>query len=194
MYCRDEKGRFIKGNKGGMIGKVTRIVEKGTHLNPETEFKKGQYVGANHSSWKGGLQYIKKDVVYLWSGCNKRVRRSRKVYEERRKFITGVKMRKTRKGEPLVKPKHNEIVDEQLKYMMKTSKAFFDFMLECADKNVSWVDRCASIADFNSPCVVENVFKHFIDQDILNNNTDEAEMKIYKKLCLDIDKMSVEKL
>lgn len=55
---------------------------KGIHLSPSTEFKKGQFVGDNHPSWKGGVQFFKNDCAYIYDGVNKRVRRPRKIYEE----------------------------------------------------------------------------------------------------------------
>jgi hypothetical protein len=55
---------------------------KGIHLSPKSEFKKGQFVGKNHPSWKGGEQIIKNDCVYLYTGANQRVRRPKKVYED----------------------------------------------------------------------------------------------------------------
>jgi len=54
----------------------------GLHLSPQTEFKKGQYIGETHPSWKGGVQKISKDCVYLYAGVNKRIRRPKKIYEE----------------------------------------------------------------------------------------------------------------
>ena len=69
-------GRFKKGNKPWNSGL------KGIHLNPSTEFKKGQFVGEKHPSWKGGEQKFTKDCVYLYAGNNKRVRRPKKVYED----------------------------------------------------------------------------------------------------------------
>lgn len=55
---------------------------KGIHLSPETEFKRGQYVGEKHPSWKGGLQKTK-EGYYRWIGANKRVKNSRYIYEKR---------------------------------------------------------------------------------------------------------------
>jgi hypothetical protein len=69
------KGWFLKGhtpyNKGLARGSVS----------PDTEFKKG-VAGSDHLSWKGGVQKMKNDCVYLHAGPNKRVRRPRAVYEE----------------------------------------------------------------------------------------------------------------
>lgn len=56
---------------------------KGIHLSPETEFKKGQFTGENHPSWKGGEQKNKNDCVYLYDGVNKRIRRPKKIYEDK---------------------------------------------------------------------------------------------------------------
>jgi hypothetical protein len=55
---------------------------KGIHLSPRSEFVKEGLVGEKHPSWKGGIQNIKNDVVYVWTGCKQRARRNRKVYEE----------------------------------------------------------------------------------------------------------------
>jgi hypothetical protein len=56
---------------------------KGIHLSPDTEFKKGQFTGENHPSWKGGEQISKSDCVYLYDGVNKRIRRPKKIYEDK---------------------------------------------------------------------------------------------------------------
>lgn len=70
------KGKFKKGHTPWNAGL------KGIHLNPGTEFKKGEMVGKNHYSWKGGIQVVKNDCVYLNVGANQRVRRPKKVYED----------------------------------------------------------------------------------------------------------------
>ena len=70
------QGRFEKGHKPWNAG------VKGIHLHPDTEFKKGEMVGKDHYSWKGGVQVVKNDCVYLHVGANQRVRRPRKVYED----------------------------------------------------------------------------------------------------------------
>lgn len=69
-------GNFKKGNVPWNFGK------KGIHLSPDSEFKKGEMVGKDHYSWKGGVQVVKNDCVYLNVGANQRVRRPRKVYED----------------------------------------------------------------------------------------------------------------
>lgn len=51
-------------------------------MSPSTEFKKGDRFGKEHYNWKGGVQLIKNDCVYLYEGINKRVRRPKKVYED----------------------------------------------------------------------------------------------------------------
>lgn len=83
---RKKDGTFAPGSQSGTQFKIGNEPwnkgVKGIHLNPETEFKKGEHVGEDHASWKGGIQVAKRDGVYLWDGANKRVRRSRRVYEE----------------------------------------------------------------------------------------------------------------
>jgi hypothetical protein len=70
------KNKFKKGHIAWNKGL------KGIHLNPETQFKKGQFFGENHPSWKGGVQICKNDCAYVYVGINKRVRRPRKIYED----------------------------------------------------------------------------------------------------------------
>jgi hypothetical protein len=70
------KNKFEKGHN------VWNKGLKGIHLSPKTEFKKGQFKGSEHPSWKGGEQINKNDCVYLYTDTNKRVRRPRKVYED----------------------------------------------------------------------------------------------------------------
>jgi hypothetical protein len=69
-------GCFKKGQKPWNAG------VKGIHLSPATEFKKGEMVGSDHYSWKGGEQLNKKDCAYLYDGINKRIRRPKKMYED----------------------------------------------------------------------------------------------------------------
>jgi len=68
-------GKFKKGNTPWNKGKSVR-------LSPHSEFKKGEHVGKEHPSWKGGVQKPVNDCAYLWDGANKRVRRPRAVYEK----------------------------------------------------------------------------------------------------------------
>ena len=71
------KGRFQKGNV------PWNKDLKGIHLSPETEFKQGVLIGNKHPSWKGGEQKNTKDCNYISVGPNKRIRKSKKVYEEK---------------------------------------------------------------------------------------------------------------
>lgn len=71
-----KKGTFKKGHVPWNAG------VKGIHLHPGTEFKKGDMVGKDSYSWKGGVQFIKNDCVYLNVGANQRVRRPKKIYED----------------------------------------------------------------------------------------------------------------
>jgi hypothetical protein len=86
MIRRNENGTFSQGtNCGKQFKKGNRPWNKGLkeiHMHPDTEFKNDQYVGESHPSWKGGVQTMKADGVYLWAGKNNRVRRSRKVYKD----------------------------------------------------------------------------------------------------------------
>lgn len=85
MIRRNDDGTFAKGTHTGKQFKKgdapwNRGI-KGIRHSPETEFHENEYVGENHPSWKGGIQITKRDGVFLWDGCNKRIKRSRKVYE-----------------------------------------------------------------------------------------------------------------
>ena len=71
-----KKGTFQKGHK------PWNKELKGIHLSEKSEFKKGEHTGDEHPSWKGGVQVISNDCVYLWKGINKRIRRPREVYEK----------------------------------------------------------------------------------------------------------------
>jgi hypothetical protein len=76
-FLKNNDTAFKKGNISWNKGL------KGIHLSPDTEFKKGQFTGENHPSWKGGVQKNKTDCVYLYDGTNKRVRRPKKIYEDK---------------------------------------------------------------------------------------------------------------
>lgn len=69
-------GKFKSGHKPWNAGL------KGIRLSPATEFKKGEAIGQEHPSWRGGEQMFSKDCVYLHTGANERVRRPKKVYED----------------------------------------------------------------------------------------------------------------
>jgi hypothetical protein len=69
-------GCFPKGNIPWNKGM------KGLRVSKATEFRKGENVGSDHASWKGGIQRMAKDCTYVWDGCNKRKRRPRAVYEQ----------------------------------------------------------------------------------------------------------------
>jgi hypothetical protein len=70
------KNTFKKGHSAWNKG------VKGIHLSPKSEFKKGQFTGNTHPSWKGGVQENKNDCVYIYTGVNNRVRRPKKIYED----------------------------------------------------------------------------------------------------------------
>ncbi len=73
----------MKTNKLGQIEKGNipwNKNKKGIHLSPKSEFKKGQFVGENHSCWKGGVQRSKRDGVMIYESVGKRTRRSRLIY------------------------------------------------------------------------------------------------------------------
>lgn len=76
MSRQPNSGNFPKGNLPWNKNK------KGIHLSPDSEFKKDQFVGENHPSWKGGIQQPKNDCVHLYTGNGQRVRKPRKIYED----------------------------------------------------------------------------------------------------------------
>ena len=55
---------------------------KGLHLSPKSEWKAGDTVGKKSKSWKGGIQNIENDCVYVWQGANQRKRRPEFVWEK----------------------------------------------------------------------------------------------------------------
>lgn len=69
--------KFKKGHKPWNKGK------KDFRPSKKTEFKSGpEHTGDKHPSWKGGIQNISNDCVYVWRGTGKRSRRPRGIYEE----------------------------------------------------------------------------------------------------------------
>ena len=86
MIRRNNDGTFAKGtNTKTQFKKGEEPWNKGLkgfRPSPDTEFQDGKFVGDEHPSWKGGIQQTKNDGAYVWVGCNQRVRRARKVYED----------------------------------------------------------------------------------------------------------------
>ena len=70
-------GKFVKGQ---MAWNKNR---KGIHLSPKSEWKVGDTAGEKSKCWKGGVQTIEKDCVYVWKGVNQRKRRPELVWEEK---------------------------------------------------------------------------------------------------------------
>jgi len=85
---RNDKGQFVAGVRSSPATefkkgqKVWNKDLKGLHLHPETEFKKGQTAGEKAFNWKGGVQVIANDCVYVRTGINQRVRRPKMIYEK----------------------------------------------------------------------------------------------------------------
>jgi len=72
---RGYEHRFKKGHKPWNVGL------KGFNPSPETTWKKGDTEGAKHPQWKGGVQKMRNDCVYLYGGkAGLRLRRPREVY------------------------------------------------------------------------------------------------------------------
>jgi hypothetical protein len=78
------KGSFKKGHSPHNKGrKLVEYISKESILKmKETSFKIGQTAGDKSNTWKGGVQLMKNDCVYLYDGPNKRIRRPRAIYEE----------------------------------------------------------------------------------------------------------------
>lgn len=55
---------------------------KGIMKPNKTSFKTGVNTGPQHKSWKGGVQVIADDCVYLWKRVGKRIRRPREIYKQ----------------------------------------------------------------------------------------------------------------
>lgn len=77
------KGNFKLGhiphNKGKKL--VEYVRPESIEKIKETQFKPGQTAGANSNTWKGGVQTMTNDVVYLYDGVGKRIRRPKAIYE-----------------------------------------------------------------------------------------------------------------
>jgi acetone carboxylase gamma subunit len=69
-------GNFKKGNIPWNKDK------RGIHLSRDTEFKKGVNVLDKHPSWRGGIQVMKNDCVYVATTAGQRVRKPRMIYEQ----------------------------------------------------------------------------------------------------------------
>ena len=77
------KGNFKKGNVPFNKGKkMTEYVsESSLEKIKETQFKPGQTAAEKSNKWKGGVQEMTNDVVYLYSGIGQRIRRPKYIYE-----------------------------------------------------------------------------------------------------------------
>lgn len=77
------KGCFNKGhvpfNKGKKLEDY--LPEETIEKIKLTTFKPGERAGEKNNTWKGGVQIIKNDCVYLYTGVNQRVRSPKAVYE-----------------------------------------------------------------------------------------------------------------
>lgn len=85
MEKRDIKsGKFVKGNNTGRRftreGSLGNQHAKGNKPN-RTTFQKGVFVMEKHPCWKGGVQFVKNDCVYINVGGGKRIRRPKMVWE-----------------------------------------------------------------------------------------------------------------
>jgi len=102
------KGNFKIGhepfNKGRKM--VEYLPQETIQKIKETQFKPGQTAGANSNNWKGGVQIMQNDVVYLYDGIGKRIRRPKAIYE----FHFG-KMPKNWILYHLDQNKHNDNID-----------------------------------------------------------------------------------
>lgn len=72
---RKQNGQFTsQGLRGNSFA-------KGNRPN-KTTFKKGvNHTGTTHPSWRGGVQVMRKDCVYVYTDTNTRVRRPKLVWE-----------------------------------------------------------------------------------------------------------------
>jgi len=77
------KGNFKKGNIPFNKGKkmTEYISESSLEKIKQTQFKPGQTAAEKSNKWKGGVQQMTNDVVYLYSGIGQRIRRPKYIYE-----------------------------------------------------------------------------------------------------------------
>lgn len=47
----------------------------------QTQFKQGERTAEKNNTWKGGVQTMKNDVIHLYDGVGKRIRRPKYIYE-----------------------------------------------------------------------------------------------------------------
>lgn len=82
--ARDKNGKFIKGSVPHNAGRKLDeyLSEEQIKRMKQTSFKKGQRAGEKNNTWKGGVQEMTNDCVYLYDGVGKRKRRPRAIYEE----------------------------------------------------------------------------------------------------------------
>jgi hypothetical protein len=102
------KGNFKKGNIPHNKGKKLSdyVGPESIERIKETQFKPGETAGANSNTWKGGVQTMTNDVVYLYDGIGNRIRRPKAIYE----FHFG-KMPKNWILYHLDQNKHNDNID-----------------------------------------------------------------------------------
>lgn len=82
---RNLKGQWAKGNNSGQrFNSENSRGNQHAKGNPPnaTTFTKGKFVMDKHPSWRGGLQRMKNDCVWVNIGPNKRARRPKLVWEE----------------------------------------------------------------------------------------------------------------
>jgi hypothetical protein len=81
---RNKKGQFDKGNASGKMFTIeSSLGNQHAKGNPKnrTTWNKGDTAMDKHPQWKGGVQHIRNDCVYVTVAPNVRVRRPLLVYE-----------------------------------------------------------------------------------------------------------------
>ena len=84
MIKRNKKGQWKKGNYSGVrFTRETSLGNKNAKGNPpnKTSFD-GSIFGESHPHYKGGVQKMGKDCIYILLGAGKRVRRPKYVWEQ----------------------------------------------------------------------------------------------------------------